>query len=90
MTTCSYTKDPDALLDYGFDWETWLGVDTIEASTWYVPAGLTNEADSSDDTTTTIWLSGGVRGVTYTVVNRIQTAGNRTDDRSITIKVADR
>jgi hypothetical protein len=90
MAICKFTKDPDALLDYGFNWATWLSTDTISTSTWYVPDDLTNESDGETTTATTIWLSGGTRGVTYTVTNRITTAGGRTDERSFQIRVTDR
>lgn len=88
----SYIKDSAAVLDYGFDWSTdgWLGVDTIATSTWTVPAGLTSEATSNTTTTATVWLSGGTAGTVYQVTNRIVTAAGRTDERSFTVRVADR
>lgn len=91
-------KDPDAVLDYGVDWgipnSTWLDGDIISASEWIVPSGL-NEIDSYfTDTETTIWLSGGVVGICYEVVNRITTAGlgtnQRIDDRTIHIMVQEK
>src|SRR5207237_8913736 len=33
------TKDPNADLDYQFDWTAWLGTDTISTSTWSAPIG---------------------------------------------------
>lgn len=86
----SYTKDPDATLDYGFDWEAWLDGDTIVTSTWIVPAGLTKDSDTKTTTATTVWLSGDTEGQVYSVTNRIVTSGGRTDDRSLTIVVSDR
>ena len=29
----NFTKDPDAVLDYEFDWSAWLGTDTIATHT---------------------------------------------------------
>lgn len=84
------SKDPNALLDYVADWSEWLDTDTIATSTWTVPAGLTNEGEQNTTTTATVWLSGGTAGTSYTVTNRISTAGGRTDDRSITVKVKER
>lgn len=84
MTT--FTKDPDATLDYRVDWSDWLeGDDVIVASEFFVPLPLTLDADFNDTTSATCWLSGGVRGKTYQVVNRITTADGRTDDRTLTI-----
>ena len=39
------------------------------------------------DTVTTIWLSGGTPGNTYTLTNKIITIGNRTLERSFQIDV---
>lgn len=87
----SYIKDPNAVLDYGFDWSSWLATgETISTSTWVVPTGITKDSDSKTTTTTTIWLSGGTDGENYDVVNRIVTSAGRTDDRAITIKVRNR
>lgn len=83
-------KDPAAQLDYGRDWEPWLDTDRIVASTWTVPAGLTQVADTHTDTQTVVWLSGGVAGATYTITNQISTAAGRTDERSLVIVCAER
>ena len=86
-------KDKDATLDYEFDWSAWLGTDTITASAWIVPSGITNEGESFSDTATLIWLSGGVTGETYEVVNRITTTGTsrtRIDDRTLTVGIVEK
>ncbi len=88
--TCNYLKDSASVLDYGLDWSTWLGADTLLTSVWTVPAGITKDSDSKTDTTTTIWLSGGTTGVAYLATNKITTAGSRTAERSIRIKIEDR
>lgn len=83
-------KDPDAFLDYGRNWASWLGDDTIVASDWIVPDGITEETASFTTTTTTIWLSGGTVGETYDLTNRITTADGRIDDRTFSIKIRER
>ena len=85
-----FYKDPDAVLDYTIDWETWLDSDTISTSTWTVPSGITKASDTNTTTTTTIWLSGGTAGTSYDLLNRVVTAGGRTDDRTITIIVREK
>ena len=75
------------MLDYQIDWTTWLDGDTIATSTWIVPAGITRDSDSKSNTATTIWLSGGTDGEVYEIVNRITTAGGRTQDRTVSITV---
>ena len=85
-----YVKDPDALLDYTENWATWLGTDEIDTSSWTVPAGITNAADSATTTTTTIWLSGGTAGTNYEVVNSITTTAGRETDRTLYIYVREK
>ena len=60
-------KDPQATLDYRFDWSAWLTPDTISSVTWTVPAGITQTAATNTTTTATIWLSGGTVGTRYTI-----------------------
>lgn len=87
----AYVKDPNANLDYGFNWSDWLASEeTIETSIWTVPAGLTKESESNTTTVTVVWLSGGIVGVDYEVVNHIVTSMGREDDRTITLKVRNR
>lgn len=89
MTT--FIKDPNAVLDYSIEWSKWLGSDQIATSAWTGsdPAlEITNESNTA--TRTTVWLSGGAVGQSYTVTNQITTVGGRTDDRSFTIQVQDR
>lgn len=87
-----FIHDPDANLDYGITWAAWLAAvdDTIETSTWIVPEGMTKTDESNTTTTATVWLSGGTVGETYSVVNRISTVQERTDDRTIRITVTER
>ena len=89
-----YVKDPDSRLDYSIDWSAWLpSGDTITASSFTVTpvaAGGVVIDDSSFNThTTTVWLTGGKAGTSYTVTNHIVTAQGRADDRSITIAAKD-
>ena len=84
------SKDPNAVLDYSIEWTDWLDGDTIATSTWTVPAGLTKVTDEKTAVKTTAWLSGGAAGATYTLHNRITTAGGRTQDQSFKLTVAER
>ena len=82
-------KDPDSVLDYTHNWSDWLtGSEVISTSAWSVnPSGLTIDSDSKADTTATVWVSAGNVGEVYLLTNRIVTDGNRTCDRSITVRV---
>lgn len=89
-------KDPQAVLDYRMNWTEYLTdpVDTI-ASVEYVltdppDSSLTIVSDEAASPYTTVWLSGGTLGTTYTVTARITTASTptaRVDDRSFYVKI---
>lgn len=84
----SYIKDPDAVLDYQWDWATWLPAgDTITSATVTAETGLTVSSKTNTTTAVTSWLSGGIVGESYNVTCRVVTADGRTDDRTITIIV---
>jgi hypothetical protein len=84
-------KDPDEILDYILDWTDRLGDDSISTSAWPDPPdGITIDSDSFDLTSTLIWLSGGVADEQYLFTNRIETAGGRTMDQSVKLKVKTR
>lgn len=103
MTTV-YVKDPDAVLDYVFDWAgvtngsdnakvDWLSSgETITTHTVTVSAGLTKDSDELINSNTSVraWLSGGTAGIDYTVTCRVTTNQGRTDDRTITVSVLER
>lgn len=75
-----FVKSPTAVLDFGFDWTDWLDSgETIEASSWSVPSGLTNAGETFSTTQTKIWLSGGTAGTEYTVTNTIETTESATE-----------
>ena len=80
----SFLKDPDAVLDYQFNWGDWLGADTIASHTVTAATGLTVDSSTATSTTVTAWLSGGTEGETYSVTCHIVTAAGREDDRTMT------
>lgn len=87
-----WIKDPDAILDYDVDWTKWLGADTLATSAFAIVTAATVPAlviDSNSNTTTVskVWLSGGKSGTKYELRNRITTAGGRTNDRTVYVKV---
>ena len=80
--------DPQAKLDYTWDWTDWLGDDTITSST--VTAKVEEARDPTDvvtiddvwpsPKTITAWISGGVHGTPCAVTCRITTTAGRIDD----------
>jgi L-rhamnose isomerase len=86
-----FRKDPDAVLDYTWDWSRWLQAgEAIVSHQILVPTGITLDSSDADAERVTAWLSGGTNGITYTVTCRITTDQGRTDDRSIAVWVLDR
>jgi len=88
-----FVKDPDATLDYSFDWGPWLGIDTITASSWAIDkSGLSiiPASETFDDTTTRAFLTGGALNERYVITNQITTNGSRTDERSVEIHIKNR
>lgn len=87
----AFGKDPDAALDYAFDWNNvvvgvWLQAgETISAHTVTTEVGLTKDSDSELDGVVTVWLSGGTAGESYIVSCKIVTSLGRTDERSMRI-----
>lgn len=84
-----YTKDPDAVLDYSYDWTAWLGTDTISALS-VIGSGVVIDESSHADGVATAWVSGGTLNAKATVTFRVTTAAGRVDDRSIVLKIKDR
>jgi len=89
-------KDPEAVLDYLFDWGAdYLGDgDLLAASEWSVdPGGPDGVAVTGSDfgtSTSTVKVGGGIAGRIYRIVNRVTTASGRVDERSIVIRVEKR
>ena len=88
-----FIKDPNAVLDYGFDWSDWLQTgETIVTSTWINPDAITVVTSANLAESTVIWVSAGTAGKSYRLTNRIVTNNSpaRTDDRTLLIEVQDR
>ena len=86
--TIDYTKDCDAVLDYAYDWSSWLATgETISSHTVVAPSGLTVDSSSESNGVVTAWLSGGTTGTIYNVSCKIVTSAGRTDARRIRIQV---
>jgi hypothetical protein len=87
MSLALLTKDPNARLDYGFDWTGFLKGKTITASSWVIPAGLINEGEALSSTVATVILSGGVLAKQYEITNRITASDGTIDQRSLSILI---
>ena len=92
-------KDTSAVLDYTIDWNAasslggpWLAAgETISgAAVWTVPAGITVDHQADTMTASTVWLSGGTAGNSYTIACKITTSAGRIDERSFLVAVKQR
>ncbi len=84
-----FTKAPTDIDSWTFDWSPALAAgETISASSWIGPGGLTVSSAAATSTTTTIWVSGGTLGATYLVTNRIATTAGRQHDWSFRVSIA--
>lgn len=88
----SFKKDPQAVLDYKFDWTDYLTPlpDTIMSVAWILSAGLTKVSESSAPMVATIFVSGGVINQTETITCRITTVNGRVDDRTASLRITNR
>lgn len=81
-----FNKDPEAKLDYIWDWSDWLGDDndTLDTAvfTSSAPTELEVEMVEVAPTKATVWLSGGLPYVSYLVTCRVHTMGGRDEDRT--------
>lgn len=97
----NFVKDPDAVLDYRFDWaaltngngsSNYLASgEVITSHTVTATTGITVNSSSivSSATAVVVWLAGGTARQTYDVTCRIVTSDGRTDDRTIRVMVAE-
>lgn len=80
-------KDPDATEDFAIDWSGRLGADTLTASTWTLPDGLVSVSETSNATQTAIFVSGGSCHRVYRLVNHVVSAGGRSFDQTLRIRI---
>jgi len=90
MIDKSFVKDPQAKLDYVWDWTVWLAGDKITGVSIIMPTGLTSNEYTYTDNTVTAWLEGGTAGNNYLVPCKITTNSGRIDERSILIICAEK
>jgi len=85
------TKDPNAILTYGFDYTDWLDTgDALATSVWTVPVGITDVSEAASPTITSVKVSGGTLGKSYEIVNDITTTKGLTERRRIVIEIQKR
>jgi len=86
--TDTFYKDPDAVLDYKWDWSAWLAEgESIVSAVIETSTGLVCDSFSNTATAVTAFLSGGAAGLGYSATCRITTNSTpaRVEDRTIYI-----
>lgn len=85
----TFIKDPEATVEYTFDWTDVLpDTDYITTSTFTV-SGLDIISQSFTERATSAFISGGTDNTTYYVVNTIQSFEGRIDEKAFEISVSD-
>lgn len=82
-------KDPDAVLDYAFDWSAWLldGETLLTHNATIESGDAVIDSSTQNNTTVVVWLSGGTIDTNVELRCRVTTNQGRTDDRSIILLI---
>ena len=85
----TFTKQPAEVQDYDIDFSEWLAAfpDTAVSHAVTADAGITLGATTLAAGVVKVWLSGGLTGTSYKITTAITTAGGRTKEDEIKIKV---
>lgn len=88
----AFLLDPNARLDYAFDWTPWLeDGETIDEATVTPEDGVTIDGDPDiTDGLVTVWLHEGQLGKAPLVTCHVVTSAGREDDRSLRVTVQQR
>jgi hypothetical protein len=82
-------KDPDARLDYTIDWSDWVSNDTLQTAVWRTstitgdpaPLTLVSNVTNTGQGVSTVLITGGSAGNTYTVTCKVTTTNALIDER---------
>lgn len=90
MSSDRFVRDPDSVLDFRWDWSSWLAEDEVIDTASVTVAGVTKDDEENSTTTVTVWISGGSAGSTGSATCRITTNQGRSDDRTIWLVTQER
>jgi hypothetical protein len=89
VATKRFEQDPDAVLDYTLDWVDYLVEDDFIVDVAFTTSdvALVVNSENFTNTWTSVWLSGGLLAVSYSVVCHITTDAGRQDDRTFMLTI---
>lgn len=93
MSRAFAKHDPDAILDYAFDWSDWLAEgESISQSTWTGPTGvtLTPLLSGSLAVVTVEVTDEALTGQLVSLVNHVVASDDQEDDRTLKLLIAQR
>lgn len=82
-----WIRDDSSVLDYMFDWTSWLTSDDVLTDASVGSTGLFIQKVERYASQVIAWISGGVAGTDYDVTCRVYSSTGRTDERTAKIKV---
>lgn len=83
-----FTKDPSAVKDYGFTWNSWMSSgDTISSSVFSASGDCVVTSSSISSHTTICFVGSGTAGTAQKISNRIVTSQGRTEERSFDMRI---
>lgn len=86
-----YDKDPNSTLDYLVDWSAWLQLSEVITDHEVVTQGsVVVDSSTNDNTSVTVWISGGQIGEYTQVTTRVTTNQGRTEDKTFRLVVKER
>lgn len=87
-----FIKDPQAKVDFGFDWSIWLNSgDELAGSSWLCdPLGLSLISSSFTPILSSLVVASGTIGATYALTNHIVTLDGLEDERTLYISIQNR
>lgn len=80
------TKRPDEVLDWTFDFDDFLGADTIADSSVEVD-GITLDSATATTTAVQAWFSGGTAHTVAKAACTVVTAGGRTKQQALYLRI---
>ena len=88
MAIRKFTKQPNDVIDYDFDYGDWLvSGDDLQSAAITIDAGITLDSYSVSADNVKVWISGGTDGETYLATCLATTEGGREKEAELKIRI---